>query len=109
MDSISAVMEALTGELVATVGDDDTLRDAAGQVAMWAAFTDPHTWAPLRPSLLCRRGLIGGHAYDLEVLEGDAERMERAAAALRLLIAHTEATHPLARQRRRRRAAAAAG
>ena len=80
-------------------------RHAAARVAWWAAFAEPHRNPLVAPVGLCRRGLIGGHARDLEYLTADADLMERDAAALRVLIAHVAATHPLAR--RRQRAAAA--
>lgn len=97
------VATTLAADLEAAVGDDERLRGAAGLVAMWATFTDPYQYEPVGSVALCRRGLVAGHARDLGYLKVDAEVMERTAVALRLLIAHTEATHPLARRRHRDR------
>jgi hypothetical protein len=60
MDDPQAVTPTLRDELVAAVGDGDEPRDAATQVAQWAAFKDPYTYESVAPVGLCRRGLIAG-------------------------------------------------
>lgn len=99
---------AVEGELVellapVVAGGDEQLQAAARTVATWAAFT-PRRDSNIDPPLLCVRGLVQGHAYELEWLATDADSMERRAAALRTLIGHVEATNSLARRRRARAA-----
>ena len=103
---IDEVRRRLTEQLGPLAGADPDVESAADVVAGWAAWSKL-CWEPVDPPLLCIRGLAEGRAYELELLEMNASRMERHAAALRTLIAHVNTTHPRARRRAARKCASA--